>query len=147
MSVYLLDINLLLALAWPNHLHHERAHAWMADVSSRKWATCPLTEAGFLRLSCNPRVVGVTVLPFRASQILAANTAQPDHEFWPDDVPVVQALAPFGERLVGHLQVSNAYLLGLAIQRKGVLATLDTGIAALLPKNSPHLAALETLTV
>ena len=142
MNTYLLDVNVLMALAWPNHVHHQRAHAWMAGMPARHWATCPLTETAFLRLSCNPRVVGVTVPPSRATAILSANTASPDHEFWADDVPLAKAIEPFGPRLVGHLQVNDAYLLGLAIARQGILATLDQGLPALLTADSPHLASL-----
>lgn len=145
MNTYLLDVNVLLALGWPNHLHHQRTHDWMAAVPGRRWATCPLTEAGFVRLSCNPGVVGATVFPKQALDILEANTGLPDHVFWPDGVPLTTALAPAVDRLMGHQQIADAYLLGLAIGNKGVLATLDQGVGDLLGPESPHLSALEII--
>lgn len=146
MKTYLLDTNLLLALAWPNHVHHAPAHAWMLKVIDRRWATCPLTEAGFLRLSCNPKVVGVTVYPSQALEILERNTRLAQHEFWPDGLSVVEALVPFSGRVVGHQQVTDAYLLGLAIrQKEGVLATFDQRMTALLPEESSHHEALEII--
>lgn len=68
--------------------------------------------------------------------LLRANLRHPAHRFWEDDISFVQAVEPFRERLVGHQQVSDAYLLGLAIHRKGKLATLDRTVLTLLPERS-----------
>jgi predicted nucleic acid-binding protein len=68
--------------------------------------------------------------------VLQANLGHPTHRFWPDDVGFVQALGPFAQRLAGHQQVTDAYLLGLAMHRKGKLATMDRGVRALLPDKS-----------
>jgi uncharacterized protein len=76
-------------------------------------------------------------------QVLTANTAAKDHAFWPDELPVAEAVAFTGVRLMGHQQVTDAYLLGLAIRRGGVLATLDERIAALTEAKSAELKALE----
>jgi toxin-antitoxin system PIN domain toxin len=138
MNTYLLDVNVMVAMAWQGHAHHAAAHAWFADdPRGRRWATCPLTEAAFVRLSCNPAVVGRTVLPGEALRLLAANTALPRHEFWPLELPVTDALAHFRDRLAGHQQITDAYLLALAIENGGVLATFDRAIASLMPADSP----------
>lgn len=145
MKVHLLDVNVLLSLAWPNHLHHSHAHAWMSAEDGRRWATCPLTQAAFVRLSCNARIVGRTVYPREALDILATNTGLPEHEFWLDDLPVAEAVEPLADSLVGHQQILDAYLLGLAIHRKEKLATLDQRMASLLAKESPHRESLEII--
>ena len=74
-----------------------------------------------------------------------ANTAAKDHEFWPDELPLAGAVAFAGVRLMGHQQVTDAYLLGLALHRGGMLATLDQRIGALAEPKSPQRTALETL--
>jgi predicted nucleic acid-binding protein len=78
-------------------------------------------------------------------QVLAANTAAKDHAFWPDELPFAGAVAFAGVRLLGHQQVTDAYLLGLAIRRGGALATLDQRIAALLDPESAERNALVTV--
>ncbi len=77
--------------------------------------------------------------------MLSANTAARDHAFWPDELPVAKAVAFAGVRLIGHQQVTDACLLGLAIRRGGVLATLDQRIADLTAPHSAERTALETV--
>ncbi len=144
MREYLLDANALLALAWPNHPHHRAVHRWLAGVPQRPWATCALTQSAFVRLSCNPRIVGVTVFPRQALDILARNTAVDTHRFWAEQPPVAEVLAPFRECLIGYRQVTDAYLLGLAVSRSGCLVTLDKGLAAIAVDGCRQ--ALEILT-
>ena len=81
-----------------------------------------------------------------AVHVLSANTAAKDHAFWPDQLPVAAAVAFAGVRLMGHQQVTDAYLFGLAIRRGGVLATLDQSIAALTEPKSVEWKALETVS-
>lgn len=131
MREHLLDANALLALAWPNHPHHRRVHRWLADQPQRPWATCALTQSAFVRLSCNPRIVGVTVFPRQALDILTHNTAVESHRFWSEQPPVAVLLAPFRDRLIGYRQVTDVYLLGLAVSRSGCLVTFDSGLAAI----------------
>ena len=145
MKGYLLDTNLLIALYWPSHQRHDCAAKWFARQRGKGWATCPLTEAGFVRIVSNPAFSRDAVQPREALQVLSANTAARDHQFWPDELPVAGAVAFAGVRLVGHQQVTDAYLLGLAIRRGGVLATLDTGIGALLESKSADRKALEII--
>ena len=114
-------------------------------ASFQGWATCPLTEAGFVRIVSNPAFSRDAVTPREASDLLAANTAARDHVFWPDDQPFAGAAAFAGPRLVGHQQVTDAYLLGLALERGGVLATLDERIAALTTPKTAERKALEII--
>ena len=145
MKGYLLDTNLLIALLWPSHERHDPALKWFTRHRAKGWATCPVTQAGFVRIVSNPAFSRDAVRPREAIQVLFANTAAKDHTFWPDDVPVAEAVAFAGVRLVGHQQVTDAYLLGLAIRRGGVLATLDQRIAELTEPKSPERKALETV--
>ena len=79
------------------------------------------------------------LLPCGASVgALRANLDHPSHRFWEDDIPFVQSVEPFEDKLVGHRQVSDAYLLGLAIHKRGKLATLNGAILSLLPEKSPN---------
>ena len=145
MKGYLLDTNLLIALLWPSHERHDAAVKWLTRHRAKGWATCPITQAGFVRIVSNPAFSRDAVQPREAIQVLSANTAAKDHAFWPDELPVAEAVAFTGVRLMGHQQVADAYLLGLAIRRGGVLATLDQRIAALTEPKSAERKALETV--
>jgi hypothetical protein len=140
---YLLDINLLVALLWPRHESHARAVKWFGGRRGKGWATCPLTEAGFVRIVSNPAFSRDAVKPREAMQVLSANTAAKDHAFWVDDLSFAEAVEFAGMRLVGHQQVTDAYLLGLAIHRGGMLATLDRGIEALSGPKGVERKAIE----
>ena len=131
MSVHLLDVNVLVALLWTNHEQHEAASSWFKRHHRSGWATCPMTQAGFVRVSSNPRVFGHAPAPWKAAEILERNLAHPSHRFLPDDVGVRDAVAPFEDRLSGHQQVADAYLFGLAVRKRAVLTTFDAGIAEL----------------
>jgi len=145
MKGYLLDTNLLIALLWPSHERHDPALKWFTRHRAKGWATCPMTQAGFIRIVSNPAFSRDAVQPREAIHVLSANTAAKDHVFWPDDVPFAQAVAFTGIRLMGHQQVTDAYLLGLAIRRGGVLATLDERIAELTEPKSAEGKALEVV--
>ena len=147
MTVHLLDLNLLIAMAWPSHIHHRQAHTWFAANASSGWATCPFTECGFVRLSCNPRVTPEAVPPQQAIALLKEIVNLPHHVFWPDAIPLISEKIIPTDLLTGHRQITDAYLLGLAIFNKGRLATLDRGIAHLLPKDSPYKDSVEMVAV
>jgi len=143
---FLLDLNLLLALAWPSHVHHDVAHAWFEREASPSWATCPLTQRGFVRLSFGPAFTSDAVSPPEALSLLQAITAMDGHELWPEDVDCVSASFADGLRITGHRQVTDAYLLSLARARSGCLATLDRQIGWLLPRSnrpSPNLRVVD----
>jgi toxin-antitoxin system PIN domain toxin len=145
MNGYLLDTNLLIALFWPSHERHASAIRWFTRNRNKGWATCPLTQAGFVRIVSNPAFSRDAVRPREAMEVLGANTAAKDHEFWSDEVPFARAVAFAGVRPMGHQQVTDAYLLGLAMSRGGVLATLDKRIGALIDPKSGERKALETM--
>jgi uncharacterized protein len=145
MRGYLLDTNLLIALLWPSHEQHDLALKWFTHHRAKGWGTCPFTEAGFVRIVSNPAFSRDAVQPREATYVLSANTAAKDHTFWPDELPFAEAVAFAGVRLLGHQQVTDAYLLGLAIRRGGVLATLDQRLAALTEPKSAERKALETV--
>jgi toxin-antitoxin system PIN domain toxin len=130
---HLLDVNLLVALAWPNHIHHAAALDWFRRSQAAGWATCPLTESGFVRVSSNSSVVPEARSPREASHLLRRIVALPHHVFWHDDVSM--ASSDFLEEvpLVGYRQVTDAHLLALARQRGGRLATLDGKMRSLVP--------------
>jgi len=143
MKGYLLDTNLLIALLWPSHERHDLALKWFTRHRAKGWVTCPFTQAGFVRIVSNPAFSRDAVQPREAIQVLSANTVAKDHAFWPDELPLAQAVRFTGVRLMGHQQVTDAYLLGLAIRRGGVLATLDQRIPALTEPKSSERKALE----
>ena len=145
MSVYLLDINVLVALLWTNHEQHQAARDWFQSHQQAGWATCPLTQAGFVRISSNPRIFPDAPPPAKAVEVLQANLKHPAHRFFKDEISLAQAVMPFAGRFTGHQQTTDAYLFGLAIHKRGVLATFDTGIAALVEENSGYLKSLEIL--
>lgn len=144
MSVHLLDINVLVALLWTNHEQHDAASRWFGRNQKHGWATCPMTQAGFVRVSSNPRVFAAAPTPGKVSEILQSNLRHPAHRFFADDLPFPEAVAPFTDRLLGHQQATDAYLFGLAVRHKAVLTTFDRGIAT-LAGDDPGL--LESLTV
>ena len=131
MTTHLLDVNVLVALLWPAHQAHAAAQAWLARVPARKWATCPLTQAGVVRILSNPAFSPHAVSPWQALDVLAANLAHSRHVFWPDEISLSEALQPFRSTLTGHRQITDAYLLALAVHHKGRLATFDRAILTL----------------
>lgn len=145
MKGYLLDTNLLIALLWPSHEQHGPALKWFTRHRRRGWVTCPMTQAGFVRIVSNPAFSRDAVQPREAFHVLSANTAAKDHTFWPDELTFADSVGFTGVRLMGHQQVTDAYLLGLAVRRGGILATLDHRIAALTEPKSAERKALETV--
>jgi len=127
-TVYLLDINLLLALIDPMHVHHKPSHQWFAEKGHRAWATCPLTENGFVRIAGHPNYPNRPGdIPFVVS-LLRQVCAAPGHHFWTEDVSILEILEP--DAIVTHAQITDMYLLGLAVRKRGKLATLDQRIPA-----------------
>ena len=144
MSAGLLDINVLIALAWPSHVHHAQAHAWFARHAGDGWATCPLTQLGFVRVSSNPSIIPEAVLPQQALRVLRKIVEHEHHVFWPDDLLLTDQHIPVSQ-IMGHRQLTDAYLLGLAIRNGGKLVTLDESISSLLPARDPRRSALEII--
>ena len=136
MKAALLDVNVLIALLWPTHEHHEAAHLWLKARGRSRWATCPFTELAFARIVSNSAFSRDALSPADALVLLATNLAQPAHIFWPDDIPVVEGIGDAHERLQGHRQIMDRYLLAIASRHGGVLASFDSGIRQLLTKGA-----------
>ena len=128
----LLDVNVLVALAWPNHVHHDAARSWFNARRMSGWATCAMTEAGFIRVSCNPSAVGHTVTPSDAIALLQRLRRLKSHVFWSLDQSVVDLPNEILVRIQGYRQITDAVLLAAAMQRGAELATFDTGLAHLV---------------
>lgn len=131
MTIPLLDVNVLIASIDEGHVAYRRVHTWLHELGNKLWATCPLTEAGFVRIISNPSFHPEKTRFVDALALLANIMLRAGHRFWPMDISFAEAVHPFEERIVGHRQVTDAYLLGLAIKNKGRLVTLDSGIEAL----------------
>lgn len=124
----LLDVNALVALAWDSHVHHPAIRAWFAANASAGWATCPITESGFVRVSCNANVLPSAIGAEAARGVLTALRAVEGHRFLSDDVSLTDPDVP---AFLGHRRVTDAHLLVLA-RRGGVrLVTFDAGLPAL----------------
>ena len=147
MSAYLLDVNVLVSLIWPAHAFHPSVHTWFSRHSRRGWATCPITQAGFVRVVSNPSFSRDAVTPDEALTILVDNLQRPSHQFWADEIGIDIATQPFRQRVVGHQQVTDAYLLGLAMHHKAKLATLDRSVADLLADDVSATDCLEIIRV
>lgn len=146
--VFLLDVNLLIALFDPSHLHHEAAHAWFAASSRRRWATCPLTENGFVRVLSNPAYAGRRTTVADAVARLRRFAATPRHSFWEDDLSLLDPARVAPEKLTGHREITDAYLLALAVNRGGALATFDGHVrrSAVVGADGSHLEVVDPMT-
>ncbi len=123
----LLDVNVLIALMDPDHAAHERVHAWAAEGLATGWATCAITQNGFVRVISQPRYPNP--LPVSAAiDLLSQATVDSRHAFWACELPLSDP-SVLSSRLLGHRQVTDTYLLALAVSRAGALVTLDANIA------------------
>jgi uncharacterized protein len=137
----LLDVNVVVALFDPNHIHHEPAHVWFAEHRAAGWATCPLTENGVVRVLSNPAYASVAERPQEVARRLTAFRASGHHEFWPDDVSICDT-SLFG-LTAGHRQLTDVYLLGLATAHGGCLVTFDRSV----PLKAVRQANVENLVI
>jgi toxin-antitoxin system PIN domain toxin len=124
----LLDVNALVALAWDSHVHHAAMRKWLAANRSKGWATCPMTESGFVRVSSNPKVLPSPIGVAAAREVLMALRAVEGHRFLVDDVSISDDDVP---AIVGHRQVTDAHLLTLARRQGMALVTFDAALAVL----------------
>lgn len=131
MKTALLDVNVLTALLWPAHEHHDAAHRWFGGRGGAQWATCSLTQLGVVRIVSNPTFSRDALAPAEAVALLAENLTHSGHQFWVDSLQVPAAVKIVEAQLQGYRQLTDAYLLALASKRKGVLATFDRGVRAL----------------
>jgi toxin-antitoxin system PIN domain toxin len=140
----LLDVNVLLAIFDEDHVHHERAHEWWDANKGDGWASCPLTQNGFVRVFSQPTYRRGKTSAATALDLLRQATSRGDHAFWPDDISLLDADRFDPERILGPKQLTDIYLLALAIKNGGRLATFDRAIAsrAVKPAEPRHLAVI-----
>ncbi|MBP8803378.1 MAG: TA system VapC family ribonuclease toxin [Xanthomonadales bacterium] len=124
----LLDINVLIALLDGGHSHHPQALAWFLANAGSGWASCPLTQNGCVRILSQPGYA--RPLPLLAvADRLRTFTASPAHQFWPDDLSMLDTQILRLDRIHGPAQITDAYLLALAVAHGGRFATFDERIA------------------
>jgi len=125
----LFDINLIIALLDPDHIFHERAHAWWAANSDKGWASCPLTENGVVRIMSNEGYSRqMNFAPGDLISRLREFTELTDHKFWEDDLSVLDENIFVADRIHGSRQLTDLYLLALAVKHSARLVTFDKGI-------------------
>ena len=125
MTTFLLDVNVLLALSDPQHIHFDLAHRWFFE-NGKSWATCPIAENGFVRIASRPSYPNPPGDVLVVLALLRGLVNRPGHDFWPDEVTVLDVFEP--DVVITSSQITDVYLLGLAAYRGGKLATLDRRI-------------------
>jgi toxin-antitoxin system PIN domain toxin len=142
----LLDVNLLLAMLSPRHSFFRQAGGWFAKNHRSGWASCPLRQAGFVRLYTQRAVTGIDISAQEAMDVLGKNcTPSFHHVFWPQEFSLLALLPEIRRHLIGHKQLIDAILLDLAIRKGGRLVTMDQRVHNLLPPGSPHRSAIEVI--
>ena len=126
--IALLDVDVLVALFDPAHLHHEAAHQWFEANRESGWATCPITENGFARVVSHPAYPGRRVTVGDALERLGVFTDTEDYHFWPDSTSLRRRSRIDTALLEGYEHVRTAYLLLLAVENEGRLATFDAEV-------------------
>ena len=124
----LLDVNVLIALLDAGHIHHRVATSWLEQEISRGWASCPITQNGCIRIMSQPSYPG-NIPAAEVAKRLAEAASQPHHEFWPADISLMDKTVFQWDHVLGHRQVTDVYLLALAIRNNGRLVTLDRKIS------------------
>ena len=138
----LFDVNVLVALSDDRHIHHDQAFTWWCDHQQQGWASCPLTQNGFLRVTSRPSAEPPRTLADAIAH-LTGLVDLPSHDFWPDDISICDTALFDRSRLLGPKQITDAYLLALAAKNGGRLVTLDRGI----PLRAVHGAEAKHLVV
>lgn len=139
----LLDVNVLISLLDSGHSCHGLAMRWLEDEIAHGWASCPLTQNGCVRIMSHSIYPGALPATQVASRLGEAASEQ-DHEFWADDISLVEAEHIEWSRVLGSRQVTDVYLLALAVQHGGRLVTLDRRIplAAVSSARPEHLVVI-----
>ncbi len=145
MASHLLDVNALIALLWEDHQLHDSMARWFARHARAGWATCAITQSGFIRVMSQPALArhGHTVADL--ADLLAHNTAQPSHRLLALDFDFSDVLACCTGGVVGHRQVTDAYLLTAAMRGHIKLLTFDTGLGTLRASSAERSAHIEVL--
>ena len=142
---WLLDANALIALGWPAHEHHERMRDWFRAHAAEGWATTPFTQAAFVRVVSQPAFAGRVIALAQVAELLLRNTAHPGHRLIALDFGFADVLATCSAGVVGHRQLTDAYLLSAAARHGARLVTFDAGIGALLATEPERERLLQVL--
>jgi toxin-antitoxin system PIN domain toxin len=144
----LLDVNVLVALLDRQHVAHAAAHQWLAQQLPDGWASCPITENGCVRILANPKYPAPVAADAVVAKLETAR-ATPRHEFWADDVSLTDKAIFDPSRIRGHQQITDAYLLALAVKHGGRLVSFDQGIRldAVVGARPDHLLVLNATAV
>ena len=126
--IALLDANVLIALFDPSHVHHQMAHAWLGSNHHHRWATCSTTENAFVRILSSRAYSGFVISIAEAIFRLRDLCSSRDHVFWTETVSLLEAGRFHWQRVQGHRQITDVYLLALAVLNEGRLATFDRNI-------------------
>jgi uncharacterized protein len=127
--IALLDVNVLIALSDPSHMHYDAAHHWFSLHRSQGWATCALTENAFVRITSNPAYSGRRTTVEDAAMRLRDSCSTREHIFWPESLSVREPDRFLWNRVQGHRQLTDVYLLALAVAQRGRFATFDSAIS------------------
>jgi uncharacterized protein len=145
LTSYLLDANVLIALGWPLHEHHQIVQDWFKVHAKEGWATTPFTQAAFVRVLSQPAFSDGAIGPREAAELLTRSTANIHHSFQAVDLPIAEVLGICSGGLMGHRQVTDAYLLAQAVKTKTKLVTFDSGLKQLLATERERAAHIKIL--
>jgi hypothetical protein len=136
----LLDVNVLIALLDGSHIHHKQVTDWLVSNIDQGWASCPITQNGCIRILSQPGYPN-SVAAKQVADRLAEATRHPSHHFWPDAISLLNTDFLNWGWVLSSRQVTDVYLLALAVQQGGRFVTLDRGIAinAVVGANAGHL--------
>jgi len=126
----LLDANVLISFFDSQHICHKTAFKWFESENRGGWATCPITENAVLRVLTNPNYSKVKKFNIlHLSHLFRENRKTTDHAFWPDDISLLSESIIYPEKILGHKQLTDVYLLALAVKNNGRLVTFDERIS------------------
>lgn len=145
MAAHLLDVNALIALLWEEHPFHAAMVSWFARHAKRGWASCAITQSGFVRVMNQPTLVKPTRTVADLAETLQRNLAHPAHRRLALDFDFAEVMARCTGGVVGHRQVTDAWLLTAAMRAGAKLLTFDRGIAQLLASDAERAAHIELL--
>ena len=144
--MHLLDVNALIALSWPTHEHHASAQHWFARHARSGWGSCAMTQSAFVRITSQPAFGGQSKSIAEASGVLRSILAHPAHHLVSLDFAFDEALHACTGGVVGHRQVTDAYLLTAAMRAGMKLLTFDRGLGTLLASPAERSAHIELLS-
>lgn len=136
---YLFDVNVLIALLDEDHIHHQVVLDWFY-TPALQWSICPFTEAGFLRYMTRPKIGDMSME--EAAAMLERLSQEPGYHYQPISLDWRTLTKPFFPRLFGYKQITDAYLLGLAVHQKLILVTFDKAVLHLAGEHSSHVLVL-----